>query len=90
MGRNLRRGRAMRRYSIIVREFGSKHEVELLQVNSNPEAIAFVLETKREHHINKYSSVRIVDHGPPADDAVKPAPAEADADDALPPWEDAP
>ena len=70
----------MKRYSIIVRELGSQHEVELLQVNSNPEAIAFALEQKIECHANKYSSVRVVDHGPP-----EPAPA----DDALPPWEDA-
>jgi hypothetical protein len=70
----------MKRFSVMVREFGSKHEIELLQVNSNPEAIAFALEQKREHHINKYSSVRIVDHGRPPDDAA--------ADDALPPWEE--
>jgi hypothetical protein len=76
-------GAAMkRRFSIMVRELGSKREVELLQVNNNPQAIAFALEQKREHHINKYSSVRIVDHGRPPDDVV--------ADDALPPWEDAP
>jgi hypothetical protein len=71
-----------RRFSIWVRETGSKVETELLQVHSNPEALAFALEQKREHHINKYSSVRIVDHGRPPDDAV--------ADDALPPWEESP
>jgi hypothetical protein len=70
-----------RRYSIIVRELSSKREVELLQVDGNPNPIAFALEQKREHHINKYSSVRIVDRGPP-DDVV--------ADDVLPPWEEAP
>jgi hypothetical protein len=70
-----------RRYSIIVRGYGSDHEVELCQVETNPHRIASALEKKIECHATKYSSVRIVDHGP-SDDAV------AD-DDALPPWEDA-
>jgi hypothetical protein len=60
----------MRRYSIMVRELGSKHEVELLQVNSNPQAIAAALETKcalqssmgHLRNIKRYSSVRIVDN----------------------------
>jgi hypothetical protein len=65
-----------RRYSIWVRESGhpvytprgdldttGQHEVELVQVDSNPNPIAWALEQKREHGINKYSSVRIVDNG---------------------------
>jgi hypothetical protein len=69
-----------RRFSIMVRGFGSDHEVELCQVDANPYRIASALEQKIECYANKYSSVRVVDHGPP-----EPAPA----DDALPPWEDA-
>jgi hypothetical protein len=45
-----------KQYSIMVREFGSKREVELVQCDTNPKAIASALE-------EKYSSVRIVDHG---------------------------
>jgi hypothetical protein len=69
-----------RRFSILVREFGSKHEVELCQVDANPDPIALALEQKRVHGDNKYSSVRIIDHAP-SDDVV--------ADDTLPLWEDA-
>jgi hypothetical protein len=53
----------MRRFSIMVREFGSKHEAELCQVDSNPNPIAHALEQKREHGVNRYGSVRIVDNG---------------------------
>jgi hypothetical protein len=42
-----------KRYSIVVREFGQKLEVELVQCDSSPEAIASALK-------EKYSSVRIV------------------------------
>jgi hypothetical protein len=65
------------RYSIIVREHGSDHDVELMQVNSNPDAIVAGLRAKsltlkrtvfeagkRHVKIPKYSYVRVVDHGP--------------------------
>ena len=53
-----------KQYSIMVRELGSKREVELCQCDSNPDLIAWALEQKREHGVNKYSSVRIVDNEP--------------------------
>jgi hypothetical protein len=34
-------------FSIIVREYGSDHETELVRVNSNPEAIVKALRGKR-------------------------------------------
>jgi hypothetical protein len=55
-----------RRYSVLVREFGSKHEVELLQVDSNPNPIAAALRQKRENGVNRYGSIRVVDNGEPA------------------------
>jgi hypothetical protein len=69
-----------RRFSILVRELGSDHEVELLQVDAHPDPIVFALEQKIECHAKQYSSVRIIDHAP-SDDVV--------ADDTLPLWEDA-
>jgi hypothetical protein len=74
----------MKRYSIIVREVGSGHEVELLQVDRNPNPIVFALGQKTRSqgdYTARYDWVRIIDHGP-SDDAVV-------ADDALPLWEDA-
>jgi hypothetical protein len=63
------------RYSIVVREHGSNHDVELMQVNSNPDAIVAGLRAKtlrisrsifepgkRVVKIPKYSYVRVVDH----------------------------
>lgn len=63
------------RYSIIVREHGSDHDVELMQVNSNPSAIVAGLQKKtltisqsifragkRSAKIPKYTFVRVVDH----------------------------
>jgi hypothetical protein len=52
----------MKRFSIMVRELGSKHEVELCQLDANSNPIAWALEQKREHGVNKYSSVRVVDN----------------------------
>jgi hypothetical protein len=65
----------MARYSIFVREYGSDHDVELMQVNSNPSAVAEGLRAKtltikrsifqagkRQSKIPKYTFVRIVDH----------------------------
>jgi hypothetical protein len=66
----------MARYSIIVREHGSDHDVELMQVNNNPDAIVAGLRAKsltfkrtifeagkRHVKIPKYSYVRVVDRG---------------------------
>jgi hypothetical protein len=62
-----RRGAPMkRRFSIMVREFGADHEVELCQCDTNPNPIAYALEQKRNLYGKEYSSVRIVDNGEPA------------------------
>lgn len=66
------------RYSIMVFEHGSDHEVELMQVNSNPQAIVDGLRQKsltirrsiqqpgkRVVKIPKYSFIRVIDHGGP-------------------------
>jgi hypothetical protein len=61
----------MKRYSIMVREAGSKHEIELCQCDSNPKAIAEALGQKmlrqrndeREFRIQRYHWIRIVDNG---------------------------
>jgi hypothetical protein len=66
----------MGRYSIIVREYGSDRDVELMEVESNPQAIVDGLRAKkltlhrpiteagrRVYKIPKYSIVRVVDHG---------------------------
>jgi hypothetical protein len=63
------------RYSIIVREHGSDHDVELMQVNSKPDAIVAGLRAKtltlrrsifepgkRVVKIPKYAYVKVVDH----------------------------
>lgn len=63
------------RYSIIVREHGSDHNVELMQVGSNPQAIVDGLRKKtlkisrsifepgkRVAKIPKYSFIQIIDH----------------------------
>lgn len=65
------------RYSILVREYGSDHEVELLQCNDHPEAIVKGLQQKkltiersifdkgaRRYKTPKYTSVRIVENKP--------------------------
>jgi hypothetical protein len=59
------------RYSIMVLEDGSDHEVELCQLDSNPKPVAQAAAMKllrhssgrRQYHIKKYRWVRIVDHG---------------------------
>lgn len=64
-----------RRYSIWVREIGSDHDVELMQVDSNPQVIASQLGQKvltiqksifeagkRKSKVGKYSRVWIVDN----------------------------
>lgn len=65
----------MARYSIMVREYGSDHNVELMQVNSNPQAIVDGLRKKmltirtsifepgkRVRKIPKYAFIQIIDH----------------------------
>ena len=64
-----------RRYSIWVREIGSNHDVELMQVDSNPDVLASQLRAKaltirksifepgkRKSKVGKYSSVWVVDN----------------------------
>jgi hypothetical protein len=56
----------MKRFSIMVREFGSDHDVELVQCDANPNPLAHALETKRGRSgCATYSSVRIVDNKEP-------------------------
>ena len=56
-----------KRFSIWVREYGSDHDVELMEVDSNPEPIVKGLREKtlnfggRKHP--KYSWVRVVNNG---------------------------
>jgi hypothetical protein len=65
-----------KRWSIWVREHGSDHDVELMQVDGNPEPIATQLRDKtlkisksifeagkRKSKIPKYDWVRVVDNG---------------------------
>jgi hypothetical protein len=58
------RERAAGSYSIIVREYQSVREVELLRVGNHPEAIVKALREKMlrgdKHKIHKYTSVRAV------------------------------
>jgi hypothetical protein len=57
-----------RRYSIWVREFMSDHDVELLDVNTNPESVAEALRLKRVkigkrgQTTARYVDVRVVDN----------------------------
>lgn len=62
-----------KRYSIWVREYGSDHDVELMQVDSNPQAITTGLHGKmlkvktgefgqRKSTMPKYSFIRVVDN----------------------------
>jgi hypothetical protein len=59
-------------YSIIVREYGSDHEVELARVSSNPEKIVEALRGRRlklyaagdgrkKSSICRYDSIRVVE-----------------------------
>lgn len=64
-----------KRYSIWVREYGSDHDVELMQVDSNPAAVTGGLHKKmltiqksifeggkRKSKIPRYTFVRVVDN----------------------------
>ena len=66
----------MRRYSILVIEYGSKHEVELCQVDQHPHEIAAGATAKRltittdkgkRASIPKYTSVRVRENRAPAE-----------------------
>jgi hypothetical protein len=54
-------------YSIIVREYGSDHDVTLIRVGSNPQPVVDGLRAKtltigkRRTQIPKYTSIRIVE-----------------------------
>lgn len=63
----------MKRFSVMVQEYGSSREVELCQMDHNPEATVAGLQSKtlmvhadpnarRRTKIPKYTAVRIVDH----------------------------
>ena len=60
-----------KRYSILVRESGSCREIELCQVDSNPEKVAEAAGMKllrisssgRRYRIKRYDWIRIVDNG---------------------------
>jgi hypothetical protein len=61
----------MMRYSIIVTEHGSDRAVELVQVNSNPQAIVDGLRQKmildpgrRRASIPRYTFIEVVDRAP--------------------------
>jgi hypothetical protein len=67
----------MMRYSIMVREYGSDHDVELMRVDSNPQAIVEGLRNKtltikrsifeagkRQVKIPKYTFIQVIDHAP--------------------------
>jgi hypothetical protein len=54
------------RYSIVVREYGSDHDVTLVHVDSNAQAIVDGLRAKtltigKRRRIPKYTSIRIVE-----------------------------
>lgn len=64
-----------KRFSIWVREYGSDHDVELMQVDSNPQQVTAGLHSKtltikhsifepgkRTSRIPKYSFIRVVDN----------------------------
>ncbi len=62
-----------RRFSVLVLEYGSDREVELCQLDSNPQHVVAGLKAKkltvgrpgarRRTKIQKYTSVRVVDNG---------------------------
>ena len=60
-----------KRYSILVREKGSDREIELCQVDTNPEKVAEAAGMKllrisssgRQYRIKRYDWIRIVDNG---------------------------
>jgi hypothetical protein len=59
-----------KRFSILVREPGSGRDIELCQVDSNPEKVAEaagmkllrVSSSRRQYRIKRYDSIRIVDN----------------------------
>jgi hypothetical protein len=56
-------------YSIIVREYGADHDVALVHVGSNPQAIVDGLRTKtltigKGRQIPKYTSIQVVEDTP--------------------------
>jgi len=71
--RRARKGTAAmkKRYSILAREIGSGREIELCQVDSNPERVAEAAGMKvlrirssgRRYRIKRYDWIRIVDNG---------------------------
>jgi hypothetical protein len=61
----------MKRYSVMVTEYGADREIELCQLDGNPEPTIEGLKTKmlsvngqsrRRIRVPKYSNIRIVDH----------------------------
>jgi hypothetical protein len=60
-----------KRYSVLVRENGSGREIELCQVDTNPEKVAEAAGMKllrvsssgRQYRIKRYDRIRIVDNG---------------------------
>ena len=60
-----------KRYSILVRETGSGREIELCQVDRNPQKLAEAAGTKllrisssgRQYRIKRYDRIRIVENG---------------------------
>ncbi|HEU0063233.1 MAG TPA: hypothetical protein VFR19_25370 [Hyphomicrobiaceae bacterium] len=60
----------MKRYSIMVVQYGARGESELCQVESDPHAVAKAAAEKmlrvsagnRMHYTAKYTSVRVIDH----------------------------
>jgi hypothetical protein len=60
----------MKRFSILVKEYGSDREVELCQLDRNPQDIGAALGRKtlrissggRDCRIPKYTWIRVVDH----------------------------
>jgi hypothetical protein len=66
-----------KRYSIMVREFGSDHDIELMQVDSNPQAVIDGLRKKtltisrsifepgkRKNRIPKYTYLQVIENEP--------------------------
>ena len=67
----------MKRYSIMVREYGSDHSVELMQCDTNPQALVDGLRKKmltirhsifekgkRTSKVPKYNYIDVIDHAP--------------------------
>lgn len=62
----------MKRFSVMVTEYGAEKEVELCQIDSNPQHTVAGLEEKtlmvrkngnlRRTRMPKYSNIRVIDH----------------------------